>query len=99
MAKIGKVEWKLEDDVDDYVKEQLEELNLKKLVDYNVQSSMSDYMKEALKGSAKTKKKTSFGIPLGNNLSHDIYKCKRLNQTTSYGRITTASTWRTDRPL
>lgn len=29
MAKIGKVEWKLEDDVDDYVKEQLEELNLK----------------------------------------------------------------------
>lgn len=55
--------WKLEDDVNDYVKEQLESLGLKKLQDYNVESSMSDYMKEALKGSAKTKDKTTFGKP------------------------------------
>ena len=49
--------WKLEDDVNDYVKSTLEALGLKKLVDYNVESGMSDYMKEALKGSAKTKNK------------------------------------------
>ena len=57
------INWSLEDDVDDYIKKKLKELNLKKLKDYNVKSSMSDYMKEALKGSAKTKKKTSFGQP------------------------------------
>ncbi|MFT5874825.1 MAG: type I restriction enzyme M protein [Clostridium sp.] len=57
------VKWKLEDDVNDYVKKQLESLGLKKLRDYNVESSMSDYMKESLKGSAKTKNKTNFGKP------------------------------------
>lgn len=55
--------WKLEDDVNDYVKSQLEKLGLKKLTDYNVESSMSDYLKEALKGSAKTANKTNFGKP------------------------------------
>lgn len=55
--------WKLEDDVNDYVKKKLEEIGLKKLKDYNVESSMSDYMKEALRGSAKTKNKTNFGKP------------------------------------
>ena len=45
--------WTLEDDVNDYVKNRLESLGLKKLKDYNVESSMSDYMKEALRGSAK----------------------------------------------
>ena len=55
--------WTLEDDVNDYVKDQLEDLGLKKLKDYNVESSMSDYMKEALRGSAKTKNKTNFGKP------------------------------------
>ena len=55
--------WKLEDDVNDYVKSTLEALGLKKLVDYNVESGMSDYMKEALKGSAKTKNKSNFGKP------------------------------------
>lgn len=55
--------WTLEDDVNDYVKNRLESLGLKKLKDYNVESSMSDYMKEALKGSAKTKNKTNFGKP------------------------------------
>lgn len=57
------VKWKLEDDVNDYVKGQLESLGLNKLQDYNVESSMSDYLKEALKGSAKTKNKTNFGKP------------------------------------
>jgi len=57
------LKWRLEDDVDDYVKRILDSLRLQKLVDYNVKSGMSDYMKESLKGSAKTKKKTNFGIP------------------------------------
>lgn len=57
------LKWRLEDDVDDYVKMILESLGLKKLVDYNVKSGMSDYMKESLKGSAKTQKKANFGIP------------------------------------
>lgn len=41
--------WKLETDVDYRVKAQLDSLGLKKLVDYNDQSGMSDYMKESLK--------------------------------------------------
>lgn len=55
--------WKLEDDVNDFVKKKFETLGLEKLTDYNVESNMSDYMKEALRGSAKTKNKTNFGIP------------------------------------
>lgn len=55
--------WKLEDDVNDFVKNTLSEIGLIKLKDFNVESSMSDYMKEALKGSAKTKTKTNFGKP------------------------------------
>ncbi|MCQ2601791.1 MAG: SAM-dependent methyltransferase [Treponema sp.] len=55
--------WKLEDDVNDFVKHSLESLQLKKTIDYNVESAMSDYMKDALKGSAKTKNKTNFGKP------------------------------------
>lgn len=55
--------WTLEDDVNDYLKKQLENLKLEKHHGYNVESSMSEYMKEALRGSAKTKNKTNFGIP------------------------------------
>lgn len=53
----------LEADVDDYVKKKLEELGLKKLIDYNEKSSMSEYMKIALKGAAKTESKKNFGVP------------------------------------
>ena len=55
--------WKLEDDVNDFVKSTFSRIGLKKLKDYNVESGMSDYMKDALKGSAKTKTKTNFGKP------------------------------------
>jgi len=55
--------WALEDDVNDYIKEKLDRLHLKKGEDYNVESSMSDYMKEALRGGAKTKNKSNFGKP------------------------------------
>lgn len=60
---IAHVMFKLESDVDDYVKSKLFSLGLQKLVDFNEQSGMSDYMKEALKGSAKTEGKHNFGIP------------------------------------
>lgn len=53
----------LESDVDDYVKSSLNALGLVKLKDYNEKSSMSQYLKESLKGSAKTKSKKNFGIP------------------------------------
>ncbi len=55
--------FKLELDVNDFVKKQLTEIGLKKLKDFNEETAMSAYMKEALKGSAKTKLKTGFGVP------------------------------------
>lgn len=60
---MSKVIWKLEDNITDYVKQQLESLGLESQRDYNVESNMSDYLKEALKGSAKTTNKTNFGKP------------------------------------
>lgn len=53
----------LEADVDDKVKKILNGLGLVKNQDYNEKSAMSEYMKEALRGSAKTKSKTNYGIP------------------------------------
>ena len=55
--------WTLEDDVNDFVKHQFDRMNKVKNRDYTVESSMSEYMKEALRGSAKTKNKTNFGKP------------------------------------
>ena len=55
--------FKLEADVDDLVKEVFTQLGLKKHIDFSEKSSMSDYLKEALKGAAKTKEKTHFGEP------------------------------------
>ncbi|HEM3704463.1 TPA: N-6 DNA methylase [Streptococcus suis] len=55
--------WKLESDVNDWVKHQLEGIGLVKLKDFNEESGMSPYMKEALKGSAKTESKANFGKP------------------------------------
>lgn len=55
--------FKLESDVNDYVKEKLSSLGLKKRIDFNEESGMSEYMKDALKGAAKTKSKSNFGKP------------------------------------
>ncbi|WP_205728494.1 HsdM family class I SAM-dependent methyltransferase [Bacillus wiedmannii] len=63
MIAIKPVKWKLEDQVNDYVKRELNGLGLQNQVDYNVESNMSDKMKDALKGSAKTKNKSNFGKP------------------------------------
>lgn len=55
--------WTLESDVDDWVKSELDRLNLKNRIDYGVQSSMSDKLKKALQGGSKTKLKTGTGKP------------------------------------
>ena len=57
------MEWKLESDVNDWVKGQLDRIGLRKLQDYNEESGMSPYMREALRGSAKTESKANFGKP------------------------------------
>ncbi|CRZ19898.1 hypothetical protein QG083_10725 [Kingella kingae] len=62
MAK-SNITYKLESDINDFVKAEFSRLNLQKHQDYNEESAMSDYLKEALKGSAKTQNKTNFGKP------------------------------------
>lgn len=57
------IKWKLESDVNDWVKAQFARLKLEKLKDYNEESGMSDFMRAALKGSAKTESKVNFGKP------------------------------------
>ncbi|OTN83658.1 hypothetical protein A5819_003827 [Enterococcus sp. 7E2_DIV0204] len=56
-------DWKLEKYVDDYVKAKFTTMGLVSQKDYYEQSDMSDYLKEALKGGAKTKNKANFGQP------------------------------------
>ncbi|MBV5278552.1 MAG: hypothetical protein J0647_05905, partial [Campylobacteraceae bacterium] len=55
--------YKLEDHLNDWVKIKLEALKLKNQTDYYTESAMPDYLKEALKGRAKTQNKTNFGKP------------------------------------
>lgn len=78
----------LEADVDDYVKNQLIALGLHKLTDFNEKSSMSEYLKAALKGSSKTVTKSSYGQPdftlekyiipviIENKLGHRFHKAE-----------------------
>ena len=55
--------YKLEDHVNDWVKAQLDLLKLKNQKNYYTESAIPDYLKEALKGRAKTENKTNFGKP------------------------------------
>ncbi len=55
--------FRLEDDVDDYVKKELTKLGLIKNKDFNVKSQMSPSLKSALLNASKTKDKTSYGEP------------------------------------
>ena len=55
--------YKLEEHVNDCVKAQFEKLSLKSQKDYYTESAIPDYLKEALKGRAKTENKTNFGKP------------------------------------
>lgn len=57
------LDYKLERQVDDYIKDELEkDIGLTKQ-EYGFESYMDDYLKEALKGGAKTVNKTNFGEP------------------------------------
>lgn len=56
-------EYKIEDHVNDWVKKQFDKLNLKNQKDYYTESAIPDFLKEALKGRAKTEKKANFGKP------------------------------------
>lgn len=55
--------YKLEDHVNDWVKAKLDGLTLKNQKNYYTESAIPDYLKEALKGRAKTENKTNFGKP------------------------------------
>lgn len=63
-------DWKLEDYLDDFIKEKFRNLGLKRDDDFYSQSAMSDFLIDALKGGAKTKTKTNFGKP---DFSFDKY--------------------------
>ncbi|MEZ8920326.1 class I SAM-dependent DNA methyltransferase [Vibrio cyclitrophicus] len=65
MAKNGSqlIAYKLEEHLNDWVKAQFNTLKLKNQKDYYTESAIPDYLKEALKGRAKTKNKTNFGKP------------------------------------
>ena len=63
--------YKLEEHVNDWVKAKFDTLKLKNQQDYYTESAMPDYLKEALKGRAKTENKTNFGKP---DFSLDKYR-------------------------
>jgi type I restriction enzyme M protein len=63
MAKSITSNYKLEEHVNDWVKSQFKKLGLKNQIDYYTESAIPDYLKEALKGRAKTENKTNFGKP------------------------------------
>lgn len=55
--------FKLEEHVNDWVKIEFTNLKLKNQIDYYTESAIPEYLKEALKGRAKTENKTNFGKP------------------------------------
>jgi hypothetical protein len=55
--------YKLEEHVNDWVKTEFGKLKLTNQKDYFTESAIPDYLKEALKGRAKTENKTNFGKP------------------------------------
>jgi len=60
---MAKSNYELEEHLNDWVKSQFEKLGLKNQKDYYTESAIPDYLKEALKGRAKTQNKTNFGKP------------------------------------
>ena len=57
------IKWTAEDHVNNWVRQQLHSLGLQEQIDYNSQKTMSDYMRESLRGAGKTDKKTGIGKP------------------------------------
>jgi hypothetical protein len=68
----NKLAFKLEEHINDWVKATFEKLKLKNQTDYFTESAIPDYLKEALRGRAKTENKTNFGKP---DFSLTKYKC------------------------
>lgn len=57
------MQYKLEEHINDWVKAQFVKLKLKNQNDYYTESAIPDFLKDALKGRAKTQNKTNFGKP------------------------------------
>jgi len=55
--------YKLEEHINDRVKKQFDKLSLINQTDYYTESAIPEYLKEALRGRAKTENKTNFGKP------------------------------------
>ena len=55
--------YQLEEHLNDWIKAQFAQLGLKNQQDYYTESAIPDYLKQALKGRAKTHNKTHFGKP------------------------------------
>lgn len=55
--------YKLEDHLNDWVKSEFNAIGLTSQEDYHTESDVPDYLKQALKGRAKTANKTNFGKP------------------------------------
>lgn len=66
------INWKAENDVDDWVKDEFKRLNLEKHKDWNEKSTMSNYMKSSLIGASKTKSKKGIGVPDFNSEKYHI---------------------------
>lgn len=64
--------YKLEEHVNDWVKSQFAHLKLKNQSDYYTESAIPDYLKDALKGRAKTVNKTNFGKPDFSLTKYDV---------------------------
>lgn len=86
--------FKLEEDLDRYLMYEVEELGLVQHKDYDIESNMDERLKEALKGGAKTAKKTNFGKPDLNITKYNTpvifenkLKGNRLIKTNAKGEI------------
>ena len=55
--------YKLEEHINDWVKAQFKKLKLINQTDYYTESAIPEFLKEALRGRAKTENKTNFGKP------------------------------------
>jgi hypothetical protein len=60
MAQSIEPKFTLEDQIDDWVKSFFAKLKFKNQVDYHTKSAIPDYLKQALRGRAKTESKTNF---------------------------------------
>ena len=64
--------YKLEEHINDWVKAQFKKLKLTNQTDYYTESAIPDFLKEALRGRAKTENKTNFGKPDFSLTKYDV---------------------------